>query len=134
MRPLRPARTIALLSAALCALATASGVAADSSQGSAERGEAVYQDRCVMCHQLYGAGQGPSLKGVVGRPAASLPEFPYTAALKASGLVWSASRLDAFLSGPAELVPGTAMPMTVQDPSDRADLIAYLASLRPDGR
>jgi len=92
------------------------------------KGTDIYGERCSMCHVEEGQGQGPNLKGVVGRKAASLPGFPYTAALQASGLTWTPDNLDKFLAGPMKLVPGTAMPMIVSDPHERTNLIAFLAS------
>jgi cytochrome c len=91
----------------------------------------VFDDHCSECHAPEAAGQGPSLRGVVGRRAASLPDYDYTAALKASGLTWTPANLDRFLSGPKALVPGTAMSAMVADPTQRGDLIAYLATLKP---
>jgi glucose/arabinose dehydrogenase len=76
-------------------------------------------------------GQGPLLAGVVGRPAASQPNFNYTKALLASHLTWDAATLDRFLSGPGGLVPGTSMPIPVANPADRRDLIAFLGTLGP---
>ena len=93
-------------------------------------GQQVYETRCSFCHGEGGVGgQGPSLIGVVGRKAGSFANFAYTPALKASGLTWTAADLDQFLTNPAAVVPGTAMPMSVPDAKERADLIAYLASL-----
>lgn len=69
------------------------------------------------------------LAGVVGRPAASLPNFGYTRALSDSHLIWSEAELDRFLTSPQALVPGSAMVVAVASPQDRRDLIAYLASL-----
>jgi|SRR6185312_14571458 len=117
-------------------LVTALGLAAllapaAASAQTAANGAAVYQDRCVSCHALTGAGQGPSLAGVVGRKAGTLPGYGgYSDALKASGLVWTAANLDRFLQGPTKLVPGTAMRAMVADAAERADLIAYLTSLK----
>jgi glucose/arabinose dehydrogenase len=74
--------------------------------------------------------QGPSLVGVVGRPAGWLPHFTYTQALKASGYTWDTKTLDHFLANPMMAVPGTTMPMPVPDPQSRADVIAYLSSLK----
>jgi glucose/arabinose dehydrogenase len=76
-------------------------------------------------------GQGPLLAGVLGRPAASLPNFGYTKALQASHLAWDAATLDRFLASPGNVVPGTAMIVSMPSPADRADLIAFLATLRP---
>jgi cytochrome c len=106
------------------------GVAAPAMAQDAAKGADVYQDRCGSCHVLNGIGQGPSLVGVVGRKAASIPGFNYSDAMKASGLTWTPANLDRFLSGPTKLVPGTAMRAIVADPNDRRDLIAYLASLK----
>ena len=93
-------------------------------------GQQVYETRCSFCHGEGGVGgQGPTLIGVVGRKAASVANFAYTPALKGAGLTWTAADLDRFLTNPAALVPGTSMPMSVPDAQERADLIAYLASL-----
>lgn len=98
---------------------------------SAANGAAVYQDRCVSCHLLSGSGQGPNLAGVVGRKAGALAGYGgYSDAMKGSGLVWTAANLDKFLQGPTHLVPGTAMRAIVSNPLERADLIAYLATLK----
>lgn len=100
-------------------------VAADAAKGAN-----LVQARCAMCHSPE-AGQGPDLTGVVGRKAGSAPGYPASAALKSSGIVWTAAKLDAFLSDPAKLVPGTAMPNPFVNAADRADIIAYLATLKP---
>jgi len=107
------------------------GVAAPAVAQDAAKGADVYQDRCGSCHVLNGIGQGPSLVGVVGRKAGSLPGFNYSDAIKASGLTWTAANLDRFLTGPTKLVPGTAMRAVVADPTERREVIAYLASLKP---
>jgi cytochrome c len=115
---------------AAAALAVA-GCAVDAQPaGDPVKGAAVFDDHCSDCHALQGVGQGPSLVGVVGRVAGTLPGYDYTAALKASGLTWTPASLDRFLSGPKALVPGTAMSETVVDPADRRNLIAYLATLK----
>ena len=104
--------------------------------GNSERGKTLFQQACALCHasgreQRLAAGQGPLLAGVVGRPAASLSNFGYTKALESSHLTWDAATLDRFLAGPTALVPGTNMVITVANPADRSDLIAFLATLRP---
>jgi len=109
--------------------------------GNAERGNQFFQTSCALCHSdRLGDGntvvikQGPTLVGVVGRNAATSPHFGFTQALKDSGLVWTAETLDLYLTNPAMAVSGTSMTPTVPDASDRADVIAYLATLIvPDG-
>jgi cytochrome c len=99
--------------------------------GDPVRGKQVFETMCTMCHADDGDGQGPSLNGVVGRKAGTGPNFAYTDALKASNLTWTPAALDTFLQGPMQMVPGTAMPQTVPDAAQRADVIAYLATLKP---
>jgi cytochrome c2 len=91
-------------------------------------GEQVFEDMCIACHIKAGGGQAPTLVGVVGRPSASVPGAVYSKALQAAHLTWTTDQLDKFLTDPAVTVPGTAMPMSVPDDKDRADLIAFLAS------
>jgi glucose/arabinose dehydrogenase len=115
--------------------------AADQSlpAGNPYRGNILFQQTCALCHatgleKRLTAGQGPLLAGVVGRPAASLPNFGYTKALVSSHLAWDPTSLNRFLAGPTSLVPGTTMVITVANPADRRDLIAFLATLHPLAR
>jgi cytochrome c len=94
----------------------------------ASPGAETFEDRCAMCHIAGGGGQGPSLTGVVGRRAGSLPSYAYTPALKGSGLTWTPANLDRFLTNPGALVPGTAMVVRVNDAAQRAALIQFLAA------
>ena len=117
--------------------ATGSAAAQDLQPGDAARGKALFQQSCAICHtDTLGPGntlvmkQGPSLVGVVGRHAASLPNFNYTQALKDSGLTWDPPTLDRFLTNPPVAVPGTLMPVPVPVAQQRQDLIAYLSTLK----
>jgi cytochrome c2 len=96
--------------------------------GDAAAGEDLFLDHCAICHVPEGGGQGPSLKGLYGRKAASASGFAYSAALKVSGLTWTGPELDHFLTNPSAAIPGTAMPITVPDAKERANLIAYFAA------
>jgi cytochrome c len=112
--------------------------AARGAEGDATRGERVFQ-RCYSCHSVApnetAQLQGPSLRGVVGRPVATVAGFEYSDAMKAkaaTGLVWTPDTLDRFIADPDAFVPGTAMVVLppLRDTQERADLIAYLAGQR----
>lgn len=133
---MRALQAAAIFAAALAGLGVAT--AARAAEGDARRGEREFQ-RCFACHSV-DAGetaklQGPSLAGVVGRPAASVAGFEYSDAMKAkgaAGLVWDPAPLDRYLADPEAFVPGTSMVVLppLRDEQTRADLIAYLSSRR----
>ena len=95
--------------------------------GDPAAGKRAYQS-CMGCHSLDDNDVGPKHRGVVGRKAGSVPDYRYSAALKASGIVWTPENLDRWLQGPQTLVPGAKMFFAVPDPKTRADIIAYLAT------
>jgi cytochrome c len=64
---------------------------------------------------------------VIGRKAAST-QFNYSVALKVSGLTWTSSNLDRYLTSPMRMVPGTRMVVAVSDPAQRSALIGYLGT------
>ena len=100
---------------------------------SAERGKALYEARCGACHSVDANRVGPLHQGLLGRQAGSAPGYAYSDALARSGLRWTAATLDAWLADPERLVPGQRMGYRVELPQDRADLIAYLATLKSPG-
>ena len=74
---------------------------------------------------------GPNLFGIVGRKAASEPNFYYSQALKGSGITWTPDKLDAWIKSPPALVPGNRMAFAgIADAGQRADIVAYLATLK----
>ena len=83
---------------------------------------------CAACHDLAGNAVkiGPPLRGIIGRPAGSLPGFGYSAALQRSGVVWTERTLDAFLASPATFVPGNRMVAPGVSDATRADLVFFL--------
>jgi cytochrome c len=73
---------------------------------------------------------GPSLSGAYGRRAGSLPTFPYSPALKNSGLTWTEDNLRSWVADNARLVPNTLMPhVSITDPAEQIYLTAYLKTL-----
>lgn len=91
-------------------------------------GAALYQSKCGGCHSIATNRIGPAHKGVFGRKAGMAPGYKYSPALKASGIVWNDQTLDKWLQGPRKVVKGTKMFFTVNDPAQRAAIIAYLKS------
>ena len=101
-------------------------------EGDPQHGAEVYQ-RCLACHSLAHNRSGPRHCGLFGRQAASVPGYAYSKAMKASGITWDYSSLDRFLENPLKTLPGTKMAYAgVKDPTDRADLIAYLKQATRD--
>jgi len=101
-------------------------------KGDPVRGHALYQSRCTACHSLDHSRIGPAHRGVFDHVAGSVPGFDYSAALKHSGVRWTATNLNRWLTDPEAFLPGQKMGYQVQDPVDRRDIIAFLAS--PDAR
>jgi cytochrome c len=95
-----------------------------------EHGKQVFQ-ACAACHTDKPDGLGPSLKGVVGRKAASLDDFRYSGPMRRANLVWDDANLRQFLADPQAKVAGTRMPFGgLNDPKDVDDVVAYLATLK----
>lgn len=96
--------------------------------GDAAAGQRIFA-QCRTCHALE-AGQnkvGPSLNGIFGRTAGSVPNFRYSAANKASGVVWTEEVMFEYLENPREFMPGTNMSFVgLKQPQQRVDVIAYL--------
>ena len=120
---------------ALAALLAASAVYASGLIGDAANGEELFAaNGCPACHGVTpGANSmvGPSLFGVVGRKAGTAPSLLGASEnLKKYGVTWSAETLDEFLADPNARVPGTPMTGVLADPQQRADVIAYLSTLK----
>jgi cytochrome c len=103
----------------------ASGTALSGDTG---HGQTVFK----ICSQCHSAAQGknmtgPSLYGIVGRPAGSIPGFRYSEANRKSGITWSEQEMYVYLENPKKKVPGTIMAFAgLPKSQDRADVIAYL--------
>jgi cytochrome c len=95
-------------------------------------GEKVFKTQCGICHSVV-AGEnriGPTLFGVVGRRAGSVPAFNYTADHKKLDITWDAALLDKYLTNPRAMVPDTSMIYAgLKNDAERADLVAYLETL-----
>lgn len=95
--------------------------------------------KCMACHMVGDNAKnrvGPILSGVVGRQAGTLEGFKYSAAMTeagTTGLIWDEATLNAYLAAPKAVVPGTRMAFAgIKDEAERADIIAYLATMSTD--
>jgi cytochrome c len=74
---------------------------------------------------------GPSLHGIVGRTTGTVEGFKYSPANQNAKLTWTPEVLDRYLTNPRETIPGTIMAYAgLRNPTQRADLIAYLETLK----
>lgn len=100
--------------------------------GSPSAGAATFRLNCSPCHTKEPGRNsiGPSLYGVVGRPAASLPTYLYSSAMKQSQIVWTEENIANFVNSPATRVPGTKMTFVgIPEADRRDDLVAFLKTL-----
>ena len=97
-------------------------------QQDAAEGEKAFEAQCASCHTVKQGvnGFGPSLAGVVGRPAGKVPGYQYSGAMSHAELIWDEANLDAFLADTSKKVPGTSMPVSIPDAHVRSVIIAYL--------
>jgi cytochrome c len=129
MTPLSlPLRLLPVLLA--CWATAACGAAASAAKGDAARGKEIYESRCFACHAVDANRVGPMHMGVFGRKAGSVRDFEYSQAVKKSKIKWNDKTLDQWLTNPEKLIPGQKMGFIVSDPGDRADVIAYLKTLK----
>ena len=104
---------------------------AQAQEGDPAAGKQVF-NKCRACHDAEAEKNkvGPHLVGVVGRPAASIEGFNYSAnmnELAAAGLVWDEAKLAEYLANPKALVPKGKMAFPgLKKEQDRENVIAYL--------
>jgi cytochrome c len=90
--------------------------------------------KCLACHTADKASAskaGPNLWDVVGRARGGRGDFTgYSEAMKAKSGEWTYADLAAFIHSPKTFLPGTKMIFNgVSDPTDLANLVAYLRTL-----
>lgn len=95
--------------------------------------ELAFNGHCRECHAFDKGDNriGPTLYGVVGRKAGTVPGFDYSESLKDSGIVWNKKNLDQWITNPNSVVPGNNMGAIfsgLPDKEERAKIIQFLAS------
>ena len=96
--------------------------------GDAAKGKKVFA-KCKACHTMKAGNNklGPSLHGIMGRKAASVPKFRYSKAMKASGLTWDDDTMRKFLAKPKKFVKGTRMSFAgIKKQKQMDNLMAYI--------
>ena len=111
-----------LLALGLCAISGTAAAACDAAAG-----QKLFESKCTACHSLAEHKVGPRLHDVYGRKVGTAQGFGYTPTLEQAGFTWNAEKLDAFLSGPMNFLPGTAMAFGgLRKQDDRQNIICFL--------
>ena len=95
-------------------------------------GAALFKQQCGTCHTTNlsePVRQGPPLFKIVGRQAGKFDGFRYSAGFAKVDFIWDEARLDAWLTNPQEVIPGSIMAYRQSKPETRATIIAYLKEL-----
>ncbi|WP_245216853.1 c-type cytochrome [Neoroseomonas nitratireducens] len=117
-------------------VAAAAAMPTVASAQDAAAGQRVF-NQCRACHTPDQGGRngvGPNLWGIVGRPAASIEGFRYSANMRelaAGGLTWTEDRLRPYITNPKAVVPQGSMSFAgLRNEQQLNDLIAYLNTLK----
>lgn len=116
---------------ALCLFAAASAAALPP--GDAGKGKALFASNCAACHAAAkGApdSQGPNLWDIYGKKPGSEKGFAYSDDFAKANFVWDDAHLDKWLTQPTSVFPDSYMMYQQADPQIRADIIAYLKTLK----
>ncbi|KHQ53373.1 c-type cytochrome [Mameliella alba] len=95
-------------------------------------GKALFDSECRRCHSVDAdhASYGPPLENVIGRAAGSYPDYDYSIALEASGIVWTPAALRAWMEDNDGFMPGTKMRhVGIEDRTVQEFILSYLGSI-----
>ena len=132
MTKLRTTRAIGLGFCAALLVVTMAGAQMPLPAAKPPDGATLFKQQCATCHTTNTsepARQGPTLFGIVGRPAGKANGFHYSAGFANADFVWDDARLDAFLINPQQMIPGAIMAYRQPKAETRAAIIAYLKEL-----
>lgn len=97
-----------------------------------DAGEQLFGAECRRCHATNSEHEsyGPPLENVLGRAAGSYPDYDYSIALEASGIVWTEAALRAWMEDNQGFMPGTKMRhVGIKDHTVQEFILAYLKSI-----
>ena len=89
----------------------------------------LFRNQCGTCHTIAASEprrQGPALGGIVGRKAGHADGFKYSAGFARADWSWDAARLDAWLTNPQSVIPGTIMVYRQANAATRDAIINWL--------
>lgn len=89
----------------------------------------LFRNQCGTCHVVQVSGparQGPNLAGIYRRRAGSVVGFKYSAAFGNAGFDWDDAHLDAWLTNPQAVLPGSVMVYRQANPTTRKVIIDWL--------
>jgi cytochrome c len=100
--------------------------------GDPTAGQTVFAARCAACHSTKPDDNkiGPSLASIVGTKSGTVPGFNFSTAMKDANVTWDDANLDKYLANPNGFVHGTKMFVNLPSETDRANVIAYLNTLK----
>ena len=123
------------LTATCGALMVCLAIGGNARAADAALGKAMFDKTCTNCHSTEAGINkvGPTLFDIVGRPIASVQGYDYSPKMRSVSKewkVWDERHLDMYLTNPRQVLHGVKMFFAVPDPKDRADVIAYLSTLK----
>lgn len=92
----------------------------------------LFKQQCATCHAITSSEpmrQGPPLDKVIGRHAGSVANFRYSPGFAKAEFAWDDAKLDAWMTNPQDVIPGTVMAYRQAKPEVRAAIISYLKEL-----
>lgn len=109
-------------------------IASYMAKADVKAGEQVVK-KCASCHSFDKGGKngvGPNQWGLVGSHFAHKDDYSYSPAVAAmKDKKWTAQNLSEFLDNPRKFIPNNKMAFAgIKDPQERANLIAYLSTLK----
>lgn len=99
-----------------------------------DAGRALFDAECRRCHAVDSKdpSYGPPLENVLYRGAGTVPDYDYSTALAASGIVWTPAALRAWMEDNDGFMPGTKMRhVGIEDRTVQDFILAYLTSISP---